>query len=112
MSNANGRPPRSDALVLFGVTGDLAYKQIFPALYAMVKRGALTAPVIGVAASPLSIAQLRKRVTQSVRHANGPVNRRTMRILLSLMHYVSGDYNNPETFQSLKDALGNAKHPA
>ena len=49
MNSANGRPPRSDALVLFGVTGDLAYKQIFPALYAMVKRGVLNVPVIGVA---------------------------------------------------------------
>ena len=112
MSNANGHPPRSDALVLFGVTGDLAYKQIFPALYAMVKRGALNVPVIGVAASPLSIAQLRKRVTQSVRRSESAVNRRTLRILLSLLQYVSGDYNNPETFQSLKVALGNARHPA
>jgi len=112
MNNANGKMPRSDALVLFGVTGDLAYKQIFPALYAMVKRGALRAPVIGVAASPLSLAQLRKRVTQSVRQSNGVVNRRPLSILLSLMQYVSGDYNNPETFQALKVALGKARHPA
>ena len=76
MNNSNGRPPRSDALVLFGVTGDLAYKQIFPALYAMVKRGVLNVPVIGVAASPWSIAQLRKRVTQSLRHSGTAVNRR------------------------------------
>ena len=112
MNNRNGHPPRSDALVLFGVTGDLAYKQIFPALYAMVKRGVLTVPVIGVAASPWSLAQLRKRVTQSLRHSGTAVNRRPLRILLSLMQYVSGDYNNPETFQALKLALGNARDPA
>jgi glucose-6-phosphate 1-dehydrogenase len=112
MNNRNGHPPRSDALVLFGVTGDLAYKQIFPALYAMVKRGVLTVPVIGVAASPWSLAQLRKRVTQSLRHSGTAVNRRPLRILLSLMYYVSGDYNNPETFQALKLALGNARNPA
>jgi glucose-6-phosphate 1-dehydrogenase len=112
MNNANGRPPRSDALVLFGVTGDLAYKQIFPALYAMVKRGVLNVPVIGVAASPWSIAQLRKRVTESVRESGTPVNRRTLRILLSLIQYVSGDYNDPETFQTLKLELGSACRPA
>jgi len=112
MNSANGHAPRSDALVLFGVTGDLAYKQIFPALYAMVKRGALNAPVIGVAASSWSISQLRKRVTQSLRDSDTPVNRRTLRILLSLMQYVSGDYTHPETFEMLKDALGNARHPA
>ena len=112
MNNANGHPPRSDALVLFGVTGDLAYKQIFPALYAMVKRGVLNVPVIGVAGSPWTKAQLQQRVTQSLRHSNTVVNLRTFRILLSLMQYVSGDYNDPETFKSLKLALGKARYPA
>ena len=112
MSNANGHPPKSDALVLFGVTGDLAYKQIFPALYAMVKRGVLNVPVIGVAASPWTKAQLQKRVTQSLRRSDEPVNRRTLRILLSLMEYVPGDYNDPATFQALKLALGKSKNPA
>ena len=85
MNHTNGRPAPSDALVLFGVTGDLAYKQIFPALYAMVKRGALTVPVIGIAASPLTIAALRKRVTQSIRHSGAVINRRPLRVLLSLL---------------------------
>ena len=58
---------RSDALVLFGVTGDLAHKMIFPALYAMVKRGALKVPVIGVAFPKWSLAQLHKRVTDSIK---------------------------------------------
>jgi glucose-6-phosphate 1-dehydrogenase len=112
MERVNGRPAPSDALVLFGVTGDLAYKQIFPALYAMVKRGVLTVPVIGVAGSSWSITQLRKRVTESLRHSGAVVNRRPLRVLLSLLQYVSGDYNDPETFQSLKRALGAACRPA
>ena len=112
MNRTNGRPAPSDALVLFGVTGDLAFKQIFPALYSMVKRGALTVPVIGVAASPMSIAALRKRVAQSLRQSGVVVNRRPFRLLLSLLQYVSGDYNDPQTFQALKVALGKARHPA
>jgi glucose-6-phosphate 1-dehydrogenase len=112
MNHTNGRPAPSDALVLFGVTGDLAYKQIFPALYSMVKRGALTVPVIGVAASSWSIAQLRKRVTDSLRHSGMVINRRPLRVLLSLLRYVSGDYKDPETFQSLKLALGKSRRPA
>jgi glucose-6-phosphate 1-dehydrogenase len=112
MKNGNGRPASSDALVLFGVTGDLAYKQIFPALYSMVNRGVLTSPVIGVAASPWSLAELRKRVIESLRSSGMAINRRTLRVLLSLFQYVSGDYNNPETFQSLKLALGKSRRPA
>ena len=112
MNHRNDRPASSDALVLFGVTGDLAYKQIFPALYSMVKRGALTVPVIGVAASPWSLAELRKRVTDSLRHSGMVINRRPLRVLLSLLQYVSGDYNDPETFQALKVALGESRRPA
>ena len=59
--------PRSDALVLFGVTGDLAHKMIFPALYAMVKRGTLKVPVIGVAFPKWSLERLRKHVTDSIK---------------------------------------------
>ena len=112
MDKVNGTAP-SDALVLFGVTGDLAYKQIFPALYAMVKRGVLTVPVIGVAALAHGASrQLRKRVTQSIRHSGAVVSPRPLRVLLSLLQYVSGDYNDPETFQALKRALGKAHRPA
>ena len=60
---------RSDALVLFGVTGDLAHKMIFPALYAMAKRGSLKAPVIGVASPKWSLARLHRRVTDSIRRS-------------------------------------------
>ena len=103
---------RSDALVLFGVTGDLAHKMIFPALYAMAKRGALRVPVVGVASSNWSPAQLRKRATDSIRQAGRIDDRDALRHLLSLLRYVSGNYNDPDTFRKLKQALGHAKRPA
>jgi glucose-6-phosphate 1-dehydrogenase len=103
---------RSDALVLFGVTGDLAHKMIFPALYAMAKRGTLKVPVIGVAFPKWSLTRLRKRVTDSVKRSGGIDNRRALDHLLSLLAYVSGDYKDPATFSALKEALGKARRPA
>ena len=102
----------SDALVLFGVTGDLAHKMIFPALYAMVKRGTLKVPVIGVALPNWSLARLHKRVTDSIKRSGGIDNRRALRHLLSLLTYVSGDYNDGGTFTAIKKALGSARRPA
>jgi len=104
--------PHSDALVLFGVTGDLAHKKIFPALYAMAKRGMLKVPVVGVASSAYSLAQLRNRVEDGVRQAGMVDDKVALRHLLSLMRYVSGDYNDPATFTALKQALDGARHPA
>ena len=103
---------RSDALVLFGVTGDLAHKMIFPALYAMAKRGALTTPVIGVAFPKWSLERLHRRVTDSIERAGGIDNKRAFKHLLSLLTYVSGDYENPATFTAIKNALGSAHRPA
>jgi glucose-6-phosphate 1-dehydrogenase len=105
------RPASSDALVLFGVTGDLAHKMIFPALYAMAKRGTLTVPVIGVASTTWSVAQLRKRATDSIEQSGTVVERRTLSRLLSLLRYVSGDYNDAETFVALRRELGKARRP-
>lgn len=105
-------PQPSDALVIFGFTGDLAYKKIFPALYAMVKRGALSVPVIGVASSRWSTDQLYQRVRDSVEHESKIDDRPALDRLLSLLHYISGDYKDPSTFQALKAALGNARRPA
>ncbi|MEO8527136.1 MAG: glucose-6-phosphate dehydrogenase, partial [Caldimonas sp.] len=104
--------PHSDALVVFGFTGDLATKQIFPALYRMVKKGTLTVPVIGVASSALSPEQVKQRVRDSVEHAGKIDDAPAFDRLLSLLHYVSGDYKNPATFQALKVALGAAQRPA
>ena len=103
---------RSDALVVFGVTGDLAHKMIFPALYAMVKRDALKVPVIGVAFPKWSLARLHKRVTNSIKHSGGIDNRRALHRLLSMLSYVSGDYKDPGTFAALRKELGSARRPA
>ncbi len=103
----------SDALVLFGVTGDLAHKMTFPALYAMVKRGNLNVPVIGVAFPKWSLDRLQRRVTDSIRKSSGGIdNPRALNHLLSLIQYVSGDYNDPATFATIKAALGKARRPA
>jgi glucose-6-phosphate 1-dehydrogenase len=108
----NSRTTSADALVIFGVTGDLAHKMIFPALYAMCKRGVLNVPVVGVASSKWSLAQLRKQVTDSIKQAGKIDDRKALDHLLSLLRYVSGDYNDPGTFTALKQALGEAKRPA
>jgi glucose-6-phosphate 1-dehydrogenase len=103
---------RSDALVLFGVTGDLAHKMIFPALYAMVKRGSLKVPVIGVALPKWSLARLHQRVTDSIERSGGIDNQRALRQLLSLFRYVSGNYDELNTFAAIKRALDTARRPA
>lgn len=103
---------RSDALVVFGVTGDLAHKQIIPALYAMVKRGELTVPVVGVAFPNWSIERMHKRITDSIKRAGGIDNQRALKTLLSRFTYVSGDYNDLATFTAIKQALGKARRPA
>ena len=103
---------RSDALVLFGATGDLAHKMIFPALYAMVKRGSLQVPVIGVALPEWTIARLHERVTDSIKRSGGIDNQGAFQHLLSLLRYVSGDYKDPGTFAAIREALGNARCPA
>ena len=103
---------RSDALVLFGVTGDLAHKKIFPALYAMAKQGILKAPMVGVASSKWSLAQLRQRAEDSIRKSGKIDDRPVLRQLLSQLRYVNGDYKDPGTFKAIKQALGDARCPA
>jgi glucose-6-phosphate 1-dehydrogenase len=104
--------PHSDALVIFGVTGDLAHKMIFPALYAMVKKGTLKVPVIGVAFPKWSTVRLHKRVTDSIERSGGIDNKRALQHLLSLLKYVSGDYKDSGTFTAIKEVLGKARRPA
>lgn len=102
----------ADALVLFGATGDLVHKKIFPALYAMAKRRALDVPVLGIATSKMSAAQLRRRVESGIRLSGKIDDRAALQRLLSQLRYIDGDYNDPATFQKLKDALGGARRPA
>ncbi|HEX3096566.1 MAG TPA: glucose-6-phosphate dehydrogenase [Usitatibacter sp.] len=112
MDGARHRAAPSDALVVFGATGDLAHKRIFPALYAMAKTGALHVPVIGVASSPWSTAELRRRAEDGIRASGKIDDRPALRRVLSLLRYVSGDYNDPATFAALKQALVGARRPA
>jgi glucose-6-phosphate 1-dehydrogenase len=111
MDKVNNSEAPSDALVLFGVTGDLAYKKIFPALYELVKKESLNVPVVGVASSHWSLDQLRDRVTQAVSKSGKVDDENALNHLLSLFQYVRGDYNNLETFKLLKQALGGIERP-
>src|SRR3954451_10239412 len=94
----------SDALVFFGATGDLAYKKIFPALQAMVKRGHLNVPVVGVAKSGWNLDQLRARARDSLEKYGG-VDPAAFDRLCGLLRYVDGDYHDPATFRAIRTAL-------
>src|SRR5262245_23605169 len=101
----------ADTLVFFGATGDLAYKKIFPALQAMVKRGTLTVPVIGVARGGWTLDRLKDRARDSL-EKHGGLDPAAFEKLCGLLQYVDGDYSNPTTFQTLNAKLGSADHPA
>jgi glucose-6-phosphate 1-dehydrogenase len=103
-------PSLSDALVFFGATGDLAHKKIFPALQAMVKRGHLNVPVIGVAKAGWNLDQLIARARDSL-ETHGGVDGAAFDKLSSLLRYVDGDYQDPATFDRLRRALGSAERP-
>src|SRR5438552_13334972 len=104
-------PLRSDALVFFGVTGDLAHKKIFPALQSMVKSGILTVPIIGVAKSGWGIDQLRARARDSLVQYGGGVDEAAFAKLVQLLQYIDGDYQDPSTYHRLQNALGTAARP-
>ncbi len=101
----------SDALVFFGATGDLAYKKIFPSLQAMLKRGHLDVPVIGVAKAGWNLDQLRARARDSL-EKHGGFDAAAFDKLAGLLRYVDGDYADPATFQALRTTLGAAQRPA
>jgi glucose-6-phosphate 1-dehydrogenase len=101
---------RSDALVFFGATGDLAYKKIFPALQAMIKRGNLDIPVIGVANAGWDVDRLRARAKDSLEKRGG-LDAHAFEKLSRLLRYVDGDYKDPATFQKLRHELKDAHQP-
>jgi len=103
--------PHSDALVFFGATGDLAYKKIFPALQAMVKRGHLDVPVIGVAKAGWGIDELRARAKDSLKQ-HGGLDTAAFDKLSRLLRYVDGDYKDSATFRAIREQLGQAQRPA
>jgi glucose-6-phosphate 1-dehydrogenase len=102
--------PRSDALVVFGATGDLAYKKIFPALQAMMRRHHLDMSVIGVGRSKWTLDQFKARAKDSLEQ-HGGLDRASFAKLSSLLDYVDGDYGDPTTFANLRKALGAAQRP-
>ncbi|MET0597481.1 MAG: glucose-6-phosphate dehydrogenase [Mesorhizobium sp.] len=102
---------RSDVLVLFGATGDLAHKKIFPALYAMVERGTLNEPVVGVALDAWDLPKLVARARDGIEHAGVKLDEAVFAKLAGLLHYVNGDYRDQATFDTLKQTLGPARHP-
>ena len=104
------KPARSDALVFFGSTGDLAYKQIFPALEALVRHGRLQMPIVAVGRKDLPLDELRARARESIRK-NGSLDDAAFAKLAAQMEYVKVDYDDPATFARIREALGGAKHP-
>lgn len=102
--------PRSDALVLFGATGDLAYKKIFPALHALVRRGHLDMPIVGVAWSQWTLDQFKARAKDSL-EKHGSLEPTAYAKLCSLLNYVDGEYGQPATFEKLRDVLDGVQRP-
>jgi len=104
-------PERSDALVFFGATGDLAVKKIFPALHEMAKRGSLDFCVIGVGRSLENVEQLQQRARASVEGHGDGLDPEAFEKLAAQLRYVRGDYEQEATFASIRTALGNASRP-
>jgi glucose-6-phosphate 1-dehydrogenase len=100
----------SDALVFFGATGDLAYKKIFPSLQAMIRRGTLDVPVVGVAKAGWNLDQMKARAKDSLEQ-HGGLDPAAFEKLCGLLRYVDGDYNDSATFAAIKRALAEAKRP-
>ncbi len=110
MLQPNGERPRSDALVIFGITGDLAFRKIFPALQNMVRRGVLDVPVIGVAREG-SVESLRERIAASLAAHGGGADPDALAKLTTLLRHVEGDYRAPDTFERLRTTLGESARP-
>jgi glucose-6-phosphate 1-dehydrogenase len=104
------KPMQSDAFVFLGATGDLAYKQIFPALQGLIRDEGFNMPIIGVAKAGWNLDQLKARAKDSLEH-HGPLNQSAFDKLMSLLHYVDGDYNDINTFHQLRQELGSAQRP-
>jgi glucose-6-phosphate 1-dehydrogenase len=104
-------PTPADALVLFGTTGDLAHKKIFPALQGLIRRRALDVPVIGVARAGWGLKRLHERIRDSLERSADGLDAAAYARLVEILRYVDGDYREPGTFRALRTALGTAAHP-
>jgi glucose-6-phosphate 1-dehydrogenase len=110
LATSGRRNASSDALVFFGATGDLAYKQIFPALQSLIGHGKLEVPIVGVAKSGWSLEDLRERARRSLEE-HGGVDEPAFERLVKQLRYIDGDYGDPATFNRLRRELGDARHP-
>ncbi len=104
------KPTRSDALVFFGATGDLAFKQIFPALQALTQRGRLAMPIVAIGRKDLPIEKVRARARESL-EASGDFDKAAFEKLSANLRYVAVDYDDAATFAKIREAIGGAKHP-
>ncbi len=109
------RSPHSDALVFFGASGDLAYKQIFPALQALMLRDGIDVPIIGIAHSGWNDEKLKQRardsISQAAQEQGGSIDEAAFARLAARLRYVDGDYNDAATYRLLKQALGSSQRP-
>ena len=103
--------PPSDAIVVLGVTGDLAYRKIFPALYKLTARDRLEVPVVGVARAGWGLTKLQERAVEGATAFAKGVDPAVLERLTTALRYVDGDYSNPDTFSTLCRALDGARHP-
>src|SRR5262249_16639414 len=101
----------ADALVIFGITGDLANRMTFPALYRLQERGALTCPVIGVASSPLTPQQLVRQAFDSIQRTGEPVDEAVFARLARRVTYLPGDATDPQLYKALSVDLSSARRP-
>ena len=101
----------ADALVLFGSTGDLAHKKIYPALQAMIRHGTLSVPVVGVARSDFNLQRFEALIRDSLEHSKEGIDTDAFAKLRKLLRYVDGDYREPSTFSELRKTLGDSAHP-
>jgi glucose-6-phosphate 1-dehydrogenase len=104
--------PPADALVFFGATGDLAHKKVFPALYAMAKRGVLDVPIIALGREHWTLEKMRERAKDGIERAGGVDDPKALARLLALLRFVPGDYSDPGMFKRIKEAVGNSRRPA
>ena len=103
---------QADALVIFGITGDLVHRKIFPSLYALERRGALNVPVVGIAKQSMTVDELLVRARDGIEQfGDGPIDDAIFNRLAERLQYVAGDYADLESFHRLRKALGDAKHP-
>ena len=109
MSNATTRP--GDALVAFGITGDLARKQTFRSLYRLEKRDLLPCPVIGVAVEDWTDEYLREHALEAVKATGEPIDADAWGRFAKRLHYVSGDFSDPSTYEAVASALGDCSNP-